>query len=141
MTRVLEGLQPWAALLLRLALGMAMVYAGWPKVMPAGGFHGNNMFSALQHWDAAVLHMGLPAWLGIVSALTEFLGGILLLLGLLTRFVAVLVAINMAVALWKVNLHHGYAGSQYSLALLTMALMLAAYGSGALALDRRLGLS
>ena len=141
MGRFLDGLQPWTLLLLRLTLGVAMLYNGWDKVIPAGGLHGNNTFSALQHWDASVMRMGLPAWLGTVSALTEFFGGMLLLVGLLTRLAAVFVAVNMGVALWKVNLHHGYTGSQYSVALFVMALVLVAFGSGALAVDRRLGLS
>ena len=96
-----------------------MLYNGWDKVVPAGGLHGSNLFSALEHWNQFVLRLGMPAWLGTVSALTEFAGGILLLLGLASRLVAVLVVLNMAVALWKVNVHHGYTGSQYSLALLT----------------------
>ena len=117
-----------------------MLYKGWEKVVPAGGFHGTNTFTALRHWDVYVAHLGLPAWLGTVSALTEFFGGICLLAGLLTRFAALLVAINMGVAIWKVNLHHGYSGSQYSLALVGIALTLVTLGGGALALDRRLGL-
>lgn len=83
--------------------------------------------------------MGLPYWLGIVSALTEFFGGALLLLGLFTRFAAFLVAINMLVAVVMVNRHHGYIGSEYSLALLVIALMLFFYGAGVCALDRKFG--
>ena len=40
MNRFFEGLQPWAALLIRLALGASMLYNGWDKVVPHGGFHG-----------------------------------------------------------------------------------------------------
>ena len=140
MLKFLDALQPWAAMALRLVLGVAMLYNGWDKVVPAGGFHGNNTFSALQHWNVFVLHLGMPAWLGTISALTEFFGGICLILGLLTRFFAVLVMINMLVAIAKVNVHRGYTGSQYSVALAAIALMLASCGAGALSLDRRLGL-
>lgn len=118
-----------------------MLYNGWDKVVPTGGVHGNNLFRALEHWNQFVVHLGMPAWLGTVSALTEFVGGILLLLGLLTRVTGLLVAINMAVAIWKVNLHQGYPGSQYSIALLSIALVVAAFGGGAFAADRRLGLA
>ncbi len=141
MGRFLDNLRPWGALFLRLTLGAAMLFNGWDKVVPAGGFHGTNTFSALQHWDVFVVHLSMPAWLGTVSALVEFFGGITLLVGLLTRFTAALVAVNMLVAIWKVNVHHGYAGSQYSVALVAIALMLVACGGGVLALDRRLGLS
>ena len=82
----------------------------------------------------------MPAWLGYVSALTELLGGAFLVLGLFVRFAALMVAINMLVALFSVNLHRGYASSEYTLALIVMAIMLLFFGGGALALDRRLGL-
>ena len=139
MSKSLNNLQPWGALLLRLVLGVAMMYHGWSKVIPAGGFHGGNAFSAIERHSHYVASMGLPYWLGIVSALTEFVGGALLLLGLFTRFAAFLVAINMLVALVMVNRHHGYGGSEYSLALFVIALMLFFYGAGVCALDRKLG--
>ncbi len=141
MTRFFEGLQPWAALLLRLVLGIAMLYNGWDKVVPHGGFHGNNTFAAIEHWNAFVLQLGLPAWLGTLSALTEFLGGIFLLLGLLTRPTAAFVAVNMLVAIWKVNIHHGYTGSQYSVALVAIAIAVLCFGPGSLAVDDRIGLA
>ncbi|WP_260704908.1 DoxX family protein [Edaphobacter flagellatus] len=141
MSKTLNNLQPWGALLMRLVLGAAMIYHGYSKVIPAGGFHGGNMFSALERHSHYVASLGLPYWLGIVSALTEFVGGILLVLGLLTRFAAFLVAVNMLVAIVMVNRHHGYAGSEYSLALLAIAVMLFFYGAGACAMDRRFGLS
>ena len=139
MSKSLNNLQPWGALFLRLVLGVAMMYHGWSKVIPAGGFHGGNTFSALERHSHYVALLGLPYWLGIVSALTEFVGGALLLLGLFTRFAALLVSVNMLVALVMVNRHHGYAGSEYSLALLVIALMLFFYGAGVCALDRKLG--
>ena len=126
------GLQSYGPLVLRLVLGAAMAYHGYQKVVPHG---------ALVHHEQFVRTLGLPGWLGIVSAWTEFAGGILLVLGLLTRFAAFMVAGNMLVALVKVNLHHGYAGAEYSLALFAMAVALVVMGGGALAADRRIGLS
>jgi putative oxidoreductase len=139
MSKSLNNLQPWGAFFLRLVLGMAMLYLGWSKVIPPGGFHGGNAFSAIERHSHYVASLGLPYWLGIVSALTEFVGGSLLLLGLFTRFAAFLVAVNMLVALIMVNRHHGYSGSEYSLALLVIALMLFFYGAGVCALDRKIG--
>lgn len=130
MTKWLNGLQPFAALLMRLALGASMIFHGYSKVVPHG---------ALDHHAHYVASLGLPYWLGYVSALTEFAGGILLVLGLLTRFAAFLISINMLVALITVNRHHGYSGSEYSLALFVIAAMLVFYGAGTLALDRKIG--
>lgn len=125
---------------MRLVLGAAMVSHGYGKVVPASLFHG-NVLGALQHSGHFVASFGLPAWLGYVSALTEFVGGILLLLGLLTRFAAFMVAVNMAFAIALVTRHQGYTGSEYPLALLAIAVMLLVYGAGTLAVDRRFGLS
>ena len=141
MSKSLNSLQPWGAFFLRLVLGLAMTSHGYSKVVPAGGFHRGNAFSALDHFAHYVSSLGLPYWLGYVAALTEFLGGILILLGLLTRFVAFMTACDMAVALIMVNRHHGYSGSEYSLALFVIALMLLFFGAGTLALDRKIGLS
>jgi putative oxidoreductase len=130
MTKSLNGLQPFGALLLRLVLGAAMIFHGYDKVILHGG---------LNHHVHYVASLGLPYWLGYVSAFTEFAGGILLVIGLLTRFAAFLVSINILVALIMVTRHHGYAGSEYSLALFVIAAMLLFYGAGALALDRKIG--
>lgn len=140
MSRWLNSLQPWGALLLRLVLGVAMVFHGYDKVVPWNGLHGSPL-AAMQHFNHFVASLGLPPWLGYVSALTEFLGGALVIVGLFTRFACLLISINMAVALITVNLHKGYVVSEYSLALFVIALMLLFYGAGALALDRRLGFS
>lgn len=140
MSRWLNTFQPWAAFLLRLTLGAAMVYHGYGKVIPAHGLQGSPL-AALQHFSHTVAAMGVPPWLGYVSALTEFIGGVLLVLGLLTRFAAFMIAINMAVALLLVDRHKGYAGSEYALALFVIALMLLCYGAGAAALDRRFSLA
>lgn len=140
MSRWLTNLQPWAAFLLRLTLGAAMVYHGYGKVIPTHGLH-DSPLSAMDHFSRVVASKGVPPWLGYVSALTEFVGGILLLVGLLTRFAAFMVAINMTVAIILVDRYKGYAASEYAIALLAIAVMLLCYGTGAVALDRKLGLS
>lgn len=130
MSKWLDGLQPYGALLMRLVLGAAMTYHGYGKVIPSG---------AMAHHAHFVHSLGLPSWLGYVSALTEFVGGMLLVLGLLTRFSAFMVMCNMLVAIFFVNIHHGYAGSEYSLALFALAVALLFQGAGALAADTKLG--
>lgn len=140
MSKSLNSLQPWGVFFLRLVLGVAMVFHGYGKVIPSGGFHG-NAFSAIQHHGHVVATLGAPYWLGYISALTEFAGGILILLGLLTRFAAFMIACNMLGAILLVTRHHGYSGSEYPLALFVIALMLLFCGAGTLALDRKIGLS
>ncbi|WP_446743185.1 DoxX family protein [Silvibacterium acidisoli] len=70
---VLDRLQPWGAVILRVALSVSMAVYGCEKVLPKGALHG---------FAAYVGTPGLPAWLGYVAAYTEFLGGIMVIPGL-----------------------------------------------------------
>jgi putative oxidoreductase len=130
MSKWLNSLQPLGALVLRLALGLSMTVHGYQKVVPHG---------ALNHFAHYVVTLGLPYWLGYVSAFTEFVGGMLLVVGLLTRFAAALVTINMLVALFTVGIHQGFGIYNYIVALVAIAIMLVVYGAGAMALDRKIG--
>jgi len=130
MTKWLNSLQPWGALLLRLALGVSMSVHGYDKVVRHG---------ALNHFAHYVVTLGLPYWSGYVSAYIEFVGGILVLIGLLTRFAAGLIAINMLVAFFTVGIHQGFGIYNYIAELAAIAIMLLFYGAGKLALDRKVG--
>lgn len=132
MTRWLNNLQPWGVLLLRLVLSLSMTVHGYEKVVPHG---------ATAHFAHYVTTLGLPPWLGYVSAWTEFAGGILILFGLFTRFAAALVAINMLVALVTVGIHQGFGIYNYIAELAAIAIMLVLTGPGKLSLDRKLGIS
>ena len=128
-------------MLLRVVLGVSMLYHGYEKLIPPGGLHRSDPLGGIHYFNHFVVSLGLPFWMGYLSVAAEFLGGAFLIVGLLSRFWGLMVAGNMLVAIWKVNSHHGYAGSEYSIALVAMALMVLVAGSGALALDRRFGLS
>lgn len=83
---------------------------------------------------------GIPLpWLaGPFIALLEFFGGVSLLLGLLSRWAALLLACEMTVAILKVNIHRGFLGPggvELPLLLLSANLALAAAGAGPLSLE------
>ena len=125
--RYLDRLQPLALLLMRLTLGAIMVVHGYHKV-----------FGGLHHHAQMVAGLGLPAWLGYVSAFTEFLGGLLVLAGLFTRAAAFAICINLAVAIWKVHWHNGLTGDhgfEFPLAAATLAFALIFFGGGPVAID------
>lgn len=128
--RYLDRLQPLALLVMRLALGAIMLAHGYHKV-----------FGGLHHHAQMVAGMGMPAWLGYVSSFTEFLGGLLLLVGFFTRPAAFAVCVDLTVAIWKVHLHNGLIGSPdrpgYELALAGAALAFALifFGGGPIAID------
>jgi putative oxidoreductase len=130
MTKWLNSLQPFGALLMRLVLGASMAIHGYQKVIPNGALH---------HYAHYVVTLGLPYWLGYVSAFTEFIGGIFLIIGLFTRLAAFLVAINMLVAFATVGVHEGFGIYMNILALTAIALMLLFAGAGSLSFDRKIG--
>lgn len=125
--RYLDKLQPLALLILRLVLGIIMIGHGYSKV-----------FGGLHHHVQMVSGLGLPGWLAYFSAAAEFLGGILVILGLLTRFAALAITIDMVVAIVKVHWHNGLLGNggyQFPLALAAIAFALIFLGAGPIAFE------
>lgn len=128
--RYLDRLQPLALLIMRLVVGSIMVVHGYHKV-----------FGGLHHHAQIVAALGLPSWLGYVSSFTEFLGGLLMLVGFFTRPAALAICINLSVAIWKVHLHNGLIGSadhpgyEFPLAVAALAFALIFFGAGPIAID------
>jgi putative oxidoreductase len=81
------------------------------------------------------------AW---VVAITEFVGGICVFFGFLTRFWAAGLAIDMAVALFKVHLANGFFisknGFEFVLTLGVLALAVVFMGPGSPSVDRAAGI-
>ena len=122
-------------LVLRVGLGAMMVGHGWPKLI--GG---------PETWErlgGAMSHLGVTAaptaW-GLAAALSESLGGVLLVLGLATRPAAASLAFTMFVAFW---MHwaggDGFRGWSHAaedgIAFVAILLL----GPGRYSLDARLG--
>ncbi len=80
-------------LLLRLVMGLAFMFHGWPKIGDPMGWMGP---------EAPV-----PAIFQSLAALAEFGGGMALIVGLLTRLASLGIMTNMIVALGMVHLPHG----------------------------------
>lgn len=124
-----EKLRPLSLLLLRLALGAIFLYHGYPKLF-------THTRDTMQFFSRS----GLPAFSVYVVGILEFFGGILLVAGLFTRIVGLLLAGEMALALWKVHALlskplqvHDY---EFPLTLAVAAFALATFGAGALSLDQ-----
>ncbi len=128
----LNRFQPFGALVMRLVLSIIMVTHGFTKIIPTGSLY------AFSH---GVTHLHLPVWLGYVAAFTEFFGGILLLVGLLTRLVAFMMAVEMVVAMVKVHIHGPLNSFNLPSACFAIALMLVFTGCGWLGLDDFVGRS
>ncbi len=129
--KFLDRLQPLALLVMRLALAAVMIAHGAQKV-----------FGGMPQHMSLVSRIGFPAWMAYVSAWAEFGGGILVLLGLLTRIGALLITIDLAVAILKVHAKNGLLGPggfQFPLAVAVIAFALIFFGGGPISLDHVFG--
>jgi putative oxidoreductase len=128
--RFLNSLQPVGLLVLRIALAIIFISHGYPKLAHLrGGAQMQGFF--VEH--------GLPGYFVYVAGVVETFGGGLLLLGLFARGAALLLAIEMSVAIWKVHSLHGYLAVhdyEFPLALATACLAVATVGAGAFSVDQ-----
>ena len=107
------------ALILRIALGMLFICEGWTKL---------NGIGDTEHFFMTI---GLSSGWVYLVAYTEFIGGILILLGLLTKPVCVALAIVMAVVVFGVPSHGGpFWGHSFEFFLLLTLLSLYIGGPG-----------
>ena len=124
----LNRLQPLGLLVLRLALGAIMSAHGWQKIA-------NHM----QGITGMMHQLGLPAFMAYLVVAAEFGGGILIVVGFLTRLAALAIFIDMLVAILKVHLPHGLfssnGGFEFPLACAAIAFALIFRGAGPIAID------
>jgi putative oxidoreductase len=108
-------------MLLRVFAGLSLALAhGWGKVQdPSGIIEGTR-------------RMGMPApgLMGVAAMLAEFLGGLLLAVGLATRPAAFLIACTMGVAAAVAHGSDPYARKELALCYLAMAVCFMLTGSG-----------
>ncbi len=125
--RFLEKLKPLALLLLRWVIGLIFLQQGYVKL-----FVGRVQFMKLfPSW-------GFPAYFTYIAGALELFGGILLILGLVTRIVGLLFAIEMGIAFATVHLHHDWSDAHTAglvLLLCTGSFVLASLGAGSWSID------
>ena len=116
-------------LLLRFVAGLAFMLHGWGKIQNPFGWMGPDAFA--------------PGFLQALAALSEFGGGLALIIGLLTPLASLGIACTMAVAVSMHAFMNGdpfisVGGPSYELAALyfCVALLLIAIGPGRFSLDR-----
>ena len=130
--RVAELARDPLILIGRLMLGWLFLSSGWGKLM--------NYDGAV----ASLVSRGVPDWLAHLAPVAEFLGGTLLIVGLATRYAAVLVLVFTVIATF---ISHRYwlsdpaqVTSQYinfwkNVCIMGGTLLLFVTGSGRIAVD------
>jgi putative oxidoreductase len=139
--RLLDTPDDHTLTLLRAILGVVFFAHGAQKVL---GWFGGNGFEATLGFMTHT--MRIPAVFAVLAVLAEFLGGIGLILGLLSRIAAFAIAIEMAVAMAMVHLPNGFfmnwtgnqrgEGFEYHLLAIATAIMIVVRGAGAWSIDR-----
>ena len=129
----------WFTVPIRLALAAVMIAHGAQKVL--GAFNGPGFKTYIS--GNTPFGFMRPAWVWLAAAaFSEFLGGILIGLGFLTRVGAFFIACVMLTAIVGVHLPGGFfastRGYEYPLSLLAMALGLLIAGGGQASVDRAL---
>lgn len=123
-----------ALLLLRLIVGIAFAIHGWGKIQ--------TPFS----WAPPEAPISIPGFFQLLAALSEFGGGIALILGLLTPIASLGLACTMVVAVYlhmivmKDPFVNPTVGSSYEPALvyLGIAILFLALGPGTFSLDAKI---
>ena len=133
MNTLFEKSSPWLMAIGRVLMALIFIVAGYGKI---GGYE------ATQGYMAA---MGVPGGLLPLVIILELGGGILLILGLFTRYIAVALA---GFSILSAIIFHADFGDQMqqimflkNLAIAGGFLFLAAHGAGKISLDGRKGSS
>lgn len=135
-------MKEWGPTFLRLAMGGVFIAHGAQKLF---GVWGGPGLTGSAGFFAA---LGLPApfLLAVLVAIVETGGGVLLVVGWQTIWVALALIVNMGVAVWKVHYANGFFlnwtltpgvghGYEYNLVLIGGLLCLIFTGAGALSID------
>jgi putative oxidoreductase len=126
--RFLEHLKPLSLLVLRLALGIAFMFHGYPKLISNTSYYIRTMPT-----------VGFPWYFAYIAGVIELFGGGLLVIGLFTRGASLLLAIEMGITLARVHIPAAgiYAVGKYELSLVFFAasFALATTGAGLISID------
>jgi putative oxidoreductase len=114
----------FAPLILRIVIGISFLLHGYSKVTNLAGT--TKFFT--------MLNIPMPQYAATFVGWLEIVGGIALILGLLSQLFAILLAINMIVAILSAKWGKGWVGIELELLLLAGSLSLLFSGPGLISL-------
>ncbi|MGY2374631.1 DoxX family protein [Pseudomonas sp. SDO524_S393] len=133
--------EPLAFALLRAGFGVIMVTHGLPKLL--GTAHGSmaDPMAASINLIQNRLHLPEPELIGLLVALLEAGGGLLLIIGLGTRLIAALITVQMLTIAWLLGPTWPWIdrGIEYPVLMALLSFYLAFRGAERYSLDRALG--
>lgn len=136
--KILATNNTFSALALRLPLGIIFAAHGAQKLF---GWFGGYGLEGTGQWMESI-GLGPGVLMAALSGSAEFFGGLALILGLLTRPAALVLAVTMLVAIFTVHISNGLFmsnnGYEFGLALLAGAVSLLISGGGRASVDRLL---
>ena len=118
----------FALLLLRLFIGLFLIWSVWGKVTDAQRMHEFATFLADHKFSS-------PGMLAVISVYAQLAIGIAFTLGLFTRWAGILCVFNFAVAIVMVNHFDGLRATFPSGCLVVIGLYLATHGAGRFSFD------
>ena len=137
--RLLLTTNDWTLAVVRLVFGIVFFAHGAQKAL--GWFGGPGFSNMMTGFE----RQGFPAGSAFLAICAEFLGGLGLLVGLLSRIAAFGIMCNMFVALFTVHLHNGLfmnwtgnkggEGFEFHLLALVICLTIIVRGAGPLSVD------
>lgn len=129
--RVLDGARPFSPLVIRAFLATFLIYMTQDNVFSAARMQDFVDFMGAEGFPA-------PAVLAPISVYAQFTCGVLVALGLFTRWAGAVMVVNFLVALAGVHLGTPFRTFLEPVAMLSAAAFLLLHGPGRFALDNRL---
>ena len=130
-----NNMNQWSLTFLRVVLGFVFVYHGYLKLFVPDVFPNTVKFFA-------GIGLPLPLYSALLVSVVEFVGGLLLFFGVITKWSSFLLLLDMLIAFFVVHLKNGLLvsnnGFEFVLALIAGLVVLFANGSGKLSLGKKL---
>jgi putative oxidoreductase len=141
-SKLIETSNDWTLTILRLAAGIMIFPHGLQKTF--GGFGGAGFSGQMAGFERS----HIPVVFAFLAIMAEFLGGLGLLLGALTRIAAFGLAVDMMTGVYLLHWRNGFfmnwsghqqgEGFEFHILAVAMAIVLMVRGGGAASVDRAL---